>query len=331
MAALSRRYIKIIFQFIIPLIISVGLCYILYSGMDWAEVEAGLRSCRWEWIGAWAAVNVLVMWFRAIRWRIQLRVIDVNPPKRVMFWAILGTYAVNLVFPRLGEVWRSGYVAKRQQAPFTSVFGSMVADRLSDTASVILITMFTVVVARGPMHRFITETGFGDKLQSIITSPWALAFLAVIIAALLVLALFPKVNLIARIRSLLRNVWTGFVSIFHMHHAGLWLLLTTGIWAGYFVSTWCSFLAFDATATLLATDGIVAALVTFVFGSWAMAVPSNGGIGPWQMAVILALSGIYGMAQGPALAYATIVLATQTLLFILLGLYAFISISLDRR
>ncbi len=61
-----------------------------------------------------------------------------------------------------------------------------------------------------------------------------------------------------------------------------------------------------------------------------MAVPSNGGIGPWQMAVMLALCGIYGMDRGPALAYATILLGFQTLMFIALGLYTFGAIALTR-
>ena len=49
-----------------------------------------------------------------------------NPQCRYGY-SIFGTYAVNLVFPRLGEVWRTGYIAQRQKAPFTTVFGSMVA------------------------------------------------------------------------------------------------------------------------------------------------------------------------------------------------------------
>lgn len=328
---MARRSVKAIFQFIIPLIISAGLCYILYSGMDWSDVRTGLATCRWEWMGAWAAVNVAVIWLRGVRWRMQLRAIGINPPGAVMFNSIAGTYAVNLVFPRLGEIWRSGYVARRQGAAFTPVFGSMVADRLSDSLAVLLITALTVLVARAPMARFVAETDFGRKVAGALSSPWAIAAFAMLALALLALLLLPKVGFIARLRAMLANVWAGFASIFHMRRAWLWLLLTAGVWAGYFTGTWFSFLAFGSTASLLASSGPVAVLVTFVFGSWAMAVPSNGGIGPWQMAVVLALAGIYGMNRGAALAFATIVLALQTLLFIILGLWAFAAIALSSR
>lgn len=327
---MTRRALKAIFQFIIPLIISAGLCYILYSGMDWTDVIAGLKSCRWQWIAAWAVANIAVIWVRALRWRIQLRAISINPPASTMFRAIAGTYAVNLVFPRLGEVWRSGYVARRQQSSFTAVFGSMVADRLSDTMAVLLITAMTVIVARTPMARFMEETGFGHKVVQLVTSPWAIAAIVTLGIVILAGIHLHRIRIIARIRAILANVWSGFTSIFHMSRAWLWLLLTAGVWGGYFIGTWCSFLAFAPTADLLGAEGPVAVLVTFVFGSWAMAVPSNGGIGPWQMAVVLALSGIYAMDRGQALAFATIILAFQTLLFIILGLYAFAAIAFTR-
>ncbi len=327
---MTGRRLKIFFQFIVPLIISAGLCYILYSDMDWSDVRAGLTGCRWEWIALWAVINIGAMICRAARWRIQLRVIGINPSMPVMARSIFGTYAVNLVFPRLGEVWRCGYVARRERSQFSSVFGSMVADRLSDTASVLLITALSVVLARQAMTRFMAETEFGAKVTSLLGSPWVIGALAALAVIVAIVFMLPGSGIGGRIRSMLHNVWDGFVSIFHMHRAWLWLLLTAGVWAGYFWATWASFLAFDSTTAIFDNHGSVAVLVTFVFGSWAMAVPSNGGIGPWQMAVILALAGIYGMDRGPALAYATIVLALQTLLFIILGFYTFVSIALSR-
>ncbi len=62
-------------RYIIPLIVSAGLCYVLYSGVDWSEIADGLRNCRYRWIAAWFVANVAVILFRAVRWRLQLRAI----------------------------------------------------------------------------------------------------------------------------------------------------------------------------------------------------------------------------------------------------------------
>ena len=73
-----------------------------------------------------------------------------------------------------------------------------------------------------------------------------------------------------------------------------------------------------------------ALLVCYVFTSIAMAVPSNGGIGPWQWAVIFAL-GIYGLDNVHASAFANLVKGCDTLLLIILGIITFIGIALDRK
>lgn len=317
-------------RYIIPLIVSAGLCYVLYSGVDWSEIADGLRNCRYRWIAAWFVANVAVILFRAVRWRLQLRAIGVNPPLHAMLNAFFGTYAVNLVFPRLGEIWRSDYIARRQSASFTAVFGSMISDRLSDTVCVLLITLATMITAAPAMARFGAQTDLGHKLTLALTSAWFIGFCAIAIMAIVVLLLFPRLRFVARVRSAISGAWQGFISIGRMRRKGVWLLLTAGIWAGYFIATVFSFHAFDATSEALGQYGLRCVLVTFVFGSLAMAVPSNGGIGPWQMAVMLALCGIYGMDRGPALAYATILLGFQTLMFIALGLYTFGAIALTR-
>lgn len=84
------------------------------------------------------------------------------------------------------------------------------------------------------------------------------------------------------------------------------------------------------TRELLATHGIQVALVTFVLGSISMGVPSNGGIGPWQWAVIFAL-GIYGLPRAEASAWANLVLGSTTLLIIVLGIITFAGIALDKK
>jgi hypothetical protein len=62
-----------------------------------------------------------------------------------------------------------------------------------------------------------------------------------------------------------------------------------------------------------------------------MGVPSNGGIGPWQWSVIFGLS-IYGMAiDGISVAFANLVLGSQTCLLIILGIITFTAIALEKR
>ena len=125
---------------------------------------------------------------RALIWRVQLRGLGIEAPLGVFIVSIFGTYAVNLALPRLGEVWRTGYIAGRQKASFTNVFGSMVGDRLADTATVLLLTVVTFFLAQGAFYTFLdTYPQIKDGLWYIITSPWVWLAAGLGIDALIVL------------------------------------------------------------------------------------------------------------------------------------------------
>ena len=65
------------------------------------------------------------------------------------------------------------------------------------------------------------------------------------------------------------------------------------------------------------------ALVTFIVGSIAVIVPTPNGAGPWHFAVKTMLI-LYGIQEYDALYFVLIVHSVQTLLVILLGVYAWI-------
>lgn len=322
-----------IIKYVLPLVISIGLCWLLFTGIDFDEMISIIRQqCDFRWIALGFVFSIGAQVSRAYRWRIQLRALGVNPPVYALVYSIFGTYAVNLVFPRLGEVWRTGYIAQRQNAPFTSVFGSMVADRLSDTIAVALITLLAFIVASGAILDFIAQNGADyASIARIVESPW---LWGAAILSLVLLWLFMRWKTsnrwISKVQKAVRELWQGFAVVVRMPGKGKWLLFTAGIWVCYFMQMYVSFYAFPFTRALLDSYGAQAALVTFVLGSLSMGVPSNGGIGPWQWAVIFAM-GIYGLPKAEASAFANLSLGTTTLLTIFLGIITFIGIALDKK
>lgn len=265
------------------------------------------------------------MFLRGLRWRLQLRAIGINPGLWTMSRSIFGTYAVNLVFPRLGEIWRTAYISRTQSAPFSAVFGTMVGDRLADTLTVLLITLGAFIAASGQMHEFMDNASVGPRIEAALTSWPALA------AAGALILLFIVIIRVKKVRKFVAGTWRGFAIIFTMPHRGQWLLLTMGIWGCYITSMYFSMLSFPPAAALVASRGLGCVMITFVFGSLAMAIPSNGGIGPWQLAILLSLNGLYAMPRELTLAFATLNLGATTALTIILGIITFISIAKIRK
>ena len=331
--ATIARLVEYTLKYGVPLVISGGLCYLLFRDFDFREMWSLIANeCNYWWIVVMMVVSILSHIARALRWQIQLRALGVRPPLFYIVLSIFGTYAVNLVFPRLGEVWRTGYIAKRQNAPFATVFGSMVADRLADTITVALLLVLTLLVASGSIDAYLSQSGaLYDTIRAAVFSPvaWGLAA-AAILGLWWIFTVKTRNKAILKLQQAAKGLWEGFAVVVKMPGRGRWLAYTLLIWGCYFLQFYVSFYSFPFTARLLATHGIMPALVGFTLSSIAMGVPSNGGIGPWQWAVIFAL-GIYGLDGERAGAFANLVLGSSTLLIIALGLFTFISIALSKR
>ena len=87
-----------------------------------------------------------------------------------------------------------------------------------------------------------------------------------------------------------------------------------------------TFQCFEATSHL----SLMCGLVTFIVGSIAVIVPTPNGAGPWHFAVKTMLI-LYGIQQNDALFFVLIVHSVQTLLVILLGIYAWIALAFTKK
>jgi uncharacterized membrane protein YbhN (UPF0104 family) len=330
-----KKAISYLIKYGIPLLIGVGLMYFLYKNVDVNSMMETLKTdVDYWWFGAVAIVSIMSHVFRALRWRLQLNAINVKPSFSAVLNSIFGTYVVNLAFPRLGEEWRCGYIANRQKASVTQVMGSMVADRLTDTITVLLLTLATFMMAQGAFGQFMdTYPDTKEKFLSIASDIRVWLGTAVAIAVFGWLMVMKTENkVIKKIQLMARNLWEGFAAITRMEGKWWFLLLTILLWGCYFLQMYLACKAFSFTSGL----SVLAVLVVFVLSSIGMGVPTNGGLGAWHVATIFGLS-LYGVGKftpgnfdPQATAFAMLVWGFQTLLLIVLGIYAFTSMAIDR-
>lgn len=333
----GRKAVAMLLRYGVPIVITVGLCHVLLRGLDvrmmWQTV---CRECDFTWIGINALLLITAMVARALRWRIQLKALGIKAGVWPLTLSVFGTYAVNLVFPRLGEVWRTGYVAQRYRAPFGTVFGSMVADRLTDTIAVGLISLLALLMAGPQVMSFLGQSaGVGAFVAGVLKSP--LVWVVVCTLIFIIMVLFKRYRrhrIVVAVVNVWHELWHGFAVIAAMPGKGLWLIYTLIIWLSYFVGLGCAFMAFPLTAQVLATHGLTALLVCFVLTSLSMLVPSNGGIGPWQWAMVWGLglykAGVAGLDHAYMVTFANLALGVQTVMSIVLGLLTFTYIALNR-
>ncbi len=317
--------------------LSVLLVWFFYKNVDMDAISRSMQQdVNYWWFVPVIVVSILSHVFRALRWRLQLRAIGVDAPLSALVNSIFGTYFINLLVPRMGEVWRSGYIAQRQRASFTQVVGSMVGDRLSDTLTVLLLTVVTFFLAQGAFMSFLSQKSGHDQGSVYGTWWfWALVALAVALALALVWVLRSKrqAGPVAKARTAVLNLWSGLSAVATMQGKWWFVAYTVLIWGCYFSQLLIAAQAFSYTQDL----GVVPILVLFVFSSLGMAVPTNGGVGAWQYAIMFGLA-IYGIGTLPlgrpydvqASTFAWVVWGVQQLLIVALGAWAMVGIAIDR-
>lgn len=330
-----KKFLGYLIRWGVPLALTVLLVWYLFKKVNFSDMwEILSHGVDYWWILCAMGISVFSHIFRAARWRIQLKSLGIDAPMSALCCSIFGCYALNLVFPRLGEVWRCTYISQREKAPLTKVLGSMVADRLSDTLMVLLLTLLAFIVAAPAIEAFLAKYPVGRGIIEILANVWF--WIAAILSVSAIWALFRfggKSPFVRKIRETLAKLWEGFAAIGKMKGKWYFLLLTFAIWTCYYVQLYVAFFAFPFTRELCAQSGLafglVPCLVAFVLSSIGMAVPSNGGLGPWNIAVMFGLA-IYGITDAQGTAFSMLQWSGQTVMLIILGIYTMIYISLDK-
>ena len=215
-----KKVVSALLKYGIPVAISVGLAWFLYKNVDIDAIKKSLQQdVNYWWFVPVIVVSIMSHVFRALRWRLQLRAIDVHPPLLALVNSIFGTYFVNLLFPRLGEVWRTSYIARRERASFSQVLGSMVGDRLSDTVVVALLTLVTFFLAQDAFLKFLGQRGGEEANAWIVMGVGVLCLVG--IASLVWIYRSTSENVVlARARAIVRDLWQGLATIAKME--GKW-------------------------------------------------------------------------------------------------------------
>lgn len=319
-------------QYILPIALSAVLIWSLFRKVDFKETISIIsHGVDYWWIMAAMGISVFSHIFRAMRWQIQLNALNVKTSIMELICSIFGCYALNLVLPRIGEIWRCTFISQRSKAPLTTIVGSMMADRLSDTLMVACLTLLTFVAAAPALLSFLSKYPIGEGVLDFLYSPSLLVTIFVITGATwILLSKFRDSGPVLKMRKWASEMWGGFAVVITMQGKWKFLLLTLGIWGCYFVQLYVAFFAFVFTRELCSQSGLayglIPCLVAFVLSSIGMAIPSNGGLGPWNIAIMFGLA-VYGVPDVEGAAFSILQWSGQTVMLILLGIFTLIWIA----
>ena len=334
---LSRRRLFQIGSFVL----AGGLLALALYGVDLSNIWEAFRQADYRWL---LPLIVLVLGsnlLRAWRWQILIEALP-EPSSRdgqtkmqrgrmleASFSSVMIGYMVNYVAPRMGEVARTANLSARSDYRFSSLFGTVVSERIFDTAvlGVALLSAIGLLFNRLGVLREQFFAPAWVRLQSIPTGWVAGGALGILLlAALLVVGIR---FLLRKEDSWLGRFWrnslkpavvsfnAGLRTLVHSPRRGAILVSTVGMWGGYLLMAYLPFRMLNLAEPY--GIGIVDAWALMAIGALGILVPSPGGIGSYHYITEQALVHLYGVPSAEALTYAFLTHGAQLVFYTLAG------------
>ena len=322
-----KSFLKIVIQTALPFLLGLGILWWMYRGTDWNDFFACVaHDMKWGWMLLSLAFGILPQLARAWRWKMALEPLGERPRRSTCEDAIFLSYAASLVVPRVGEVTRCGTLKKFDGVSFTKSLGTVVTERLVDSALMLLFTGLAFLAQLPMFLSFLHKTGtnLGDILHRFTGTGYLVTFICLVAVLLTAAILMRRYALFRKGKDMLREVFEGVLSLRHVGNLPLYLFYSVLIWVGYFLHFYIAFFCFDFTAQL----SLGAAFLIFCVGTFAVLVPTPNGAGPWHFAVKTMLV-LYGVAEPQAILFALVVHTIQTALVVALGCFGWLRVNLS--
>jgi uncharacterized protein (TIRG00374 family) len=316
------KYLQTIAKILLPLILGGAILYWMYRGEDWERIEhVMMHEMNWTWMLLSFPFGILAQMCRGWRWRQTLEPLGEKPRTSVAIYSIFLSYAVSLVIPRIGEFTRCGVLKRWDGISFPKALGTVVTERAIDTLLMGALTGLTLLFQLSVFGTFFERTGtsMDTILQKFSPTGYLVTAICGVAALVLLHLLLRRLSIYNKVKMTLHGIWEGVMSLKNVKNVPLFLFFSVAIWVCYFLHYYLTFFCFDFTADL----GLGCALVTFVVGSIAVIVPTPNGAGPWHFAVKTMLI-LYGVVDERALWFVLIVHTVQTMLVVLLGIWAWL-------
>lgn len=315
-----NKLFKKLLKIILPLVLGGAILVWVYWDFDFSRVtHVMFHEMNWWWMALSLVFGIFSHVFRGWRWSLALEPLGVHPKKSNCVNAVFISYAANLVLPRVGEISRCGVLSKYDEISFSKSLGTVVTERIIDSLFILLVTIFAVFAQMKVFRSFFQQTG--TDLSSITGLFSSIEFYIVLFCILgifvLLYFLIRTLSFFEKVKGVVLNIWEGVTSLRKAQNVPLYILFTFLIWFCYFMQFYVAFFCFSFSSDL----GTLAGLVLFVAGSFAVVVPTPNGAGPWHFAIISMLV-LYGVNESDAGIFALLVHGVQTLLVIVLGIYA---------
>jgi uncharacterized protein (TIRG00374 family) len=326
---------------IIVTVLSVGLLALFLRGAHLDVVWTEIRQANSWLIAISCGLTVTTMVFRALRWQYLLAPIG-HARFRPAFRTTTIGFAASAVLPaRAGEVIRPYLLARQEGLSATATFATIVVERLVDSVTVVILLASFVLLFDTGMATADSTTYRLVQVGGLVVGSVALVVLVMMFFA----ARDPEalgrwayklehvlpgrrwepervgtergsrvgMALTHKLAKALLKFAEGLAVVRAPRRLFAALLLSFPVWIAIALGIWTVIVAFGIEMPFTGSFLLVALLVVGV------AVPTPGGVGGFEAAVLIGLTSFYGVPNDRAVGTALVLHAVLLLPIVVLG------------
>lgn len=298
--------------------------WVAFRNIDFIELWQQISLISYYWLPFFLITLFLSHFLRAERWRLLLPIEFENTERSTLFAGVMVGYVVNNIVPRLGEISRPIYVAKKTGLNSGNLIGTVVVERIFDVVTMLVIAVIAIFWLIKDLGAFENLFGMGEW-----SNIYYFLFPVVIFALFFSIWVFYKLILyidssievrnpvLSKILTFGKSFSEGLISLKNVRNWPKFIFLTITIWLGYILMVYLPFymMQMQAEFGLNFWD----AIVLTVASSIGVSVPTPAGIGSYHLIIQQSLYLLYEVPLAKALTYATVVHAITFLAVFIIG------------
>jgi len=145
--------LKSLLNFLLSFILAAIFLYIAFFDVDFSKVLEISSNANLFWVAVFITLNFLAHAIRAYRWKFILSSVKPQTKFKNLFGSLLVGYGVNCITPKLGEVSRAVLLAKWEGLSRSSMFGTVILERIIDVFFLIISVLIGIYISSENIHQ----------------------------------------------------------------------------------------------------------------------------------------------------------------------------------
>lgn len=316
----NKNSFKKLAGYSLPVFLTFLFLYFAFVNVDLKKSLFLITKTSLLWLVVYVIIFFVSHYVRALRWKVMIKSVKSDTSVFNLFGAVMIGYGVNCVIPRLGEVYRGLFIGRWEGISRTTMFGTVIIERIIDTGSFAFASLISVYIFPGNL--------FGEViwLKASLMIGFGLIFIITILIVFIVkyeqkfgyaivklLGRFSK-KLSEKFSEIFSTLISGLSSIQDGKSILVVTLYTALILLLYALNSYTGFFMLD-----MQTYGTVNFTMAWVFmtiSAYGVIIPTPGGTGSYHIISIFVLTQLYNFEYELSAAYALLTHFISYLIFI---------------